>query len=134
MLKFSSKQLLIMQADLYAAEAKTILPRSQGIVSRDLRWAIPEGVFGKIFLRAGLFVKKMITAQGRVIGSGYRGVVKVLLFNHFDTELFSVEIGDIIAQVVFMKKFDGNFQKAQLYSELGETLRGEGGFGSTGKN
>ena len=120
--------------DLYAAEAKTILPRFQGIVSLDLRWIIPEGFYGKIFSRSGLFVKKMVTAQGGVIDSGYRGVVKVLLFNHVDTEPFSVEVGDRIAQVVFMKKFDVNFERVQWYSELEETLRGEGGFGSTGKN
>ena len=67
--------------DLYAAVSTNILPKSHAIVSLDLRWAIPKGFYGKIFSRSGLFV---ITAEAGVINSGYRGIAKILLFNHSD--------------------------------------------------
>ena len=89
--------------DLYAAEDKDISPRSNAIVSLDLRIAIPKGFFGKIFSRSGLFLNHKITAEAGVIDSGYRGMVHVLLFNHSD-EKFSVKVGQRIAQVVFFRK------------------------------
>ena len=61
--------------DLYAAENTSILPKSNAIVSLDLRWAIPKGFFGKIFSRSGLFLNHKITAEAGVIDSGYRGIV-----------------------------------------------------------
>ena len=75
--------------DLYAVEATNMLPKSHGIVSLDLRWAIPKGFYGKIFSRSGLFLNHLITAEAGVIDSGYRGIVNVLLFNHSE-EVFSV--------------------------------------------
>ena len=84
--------------DLYAAEDKDISPRSNAIVSLDLRIAIPKGFFGKIFSRSGLFSNHKITAE-----AGDRGIVHVLLFNHSD-EKFSVKVGQRIAQVVFFRK------------------------------
>ena len=86
--------------DLYAAEDVDILPRSNALVSLDLRIAILTGFFRKIFSRAELFVRHKITAKAGVIDPGYRGVVYVLLSNHSD-EKFSVRIGQRIAQVVF---------------------------------
>ena len=121
--------------DLYAAESKDILSNSNGVVSLDLRRVIPSGFYGKIFSRSGLFLLNKITVEGGMIDSGYREVVKVLLFNHSD-EVFSVKVGDRITQVVFMEKFDVNFEKIECSEILGEkmTIRGEGGFGSTGTN
>ena len=90
----------------------------------------------------------MITAEGGVINSDYRGIVKVLLINHHSSKPFEIEIGDRIAQVVFMKKFDVNFEQTsypELFGEttkgphahvselISKTIRGCGGFGSTGK-
>ena len=86
--------------DLYAAQDVDILPRSNAMVSLDLRVAIPTGFFGKIFSRSGLFVRHKITAEADVFDPGYRGVVYVLLFNHSD-EKFSVRVGQRIAQVAF---------------------------------
>ena len=87
--------------DLYAAEDVDILPKSNAMVSLDLRIAIPTGFFGKNFSRSGLFVRHKITAEADVIDHGYRGVVYVLLFNLSD-EKFSVRVGQRIAQVVFL--------------------------------
>ena len=119
--------------DSYTAVSTNILPKSHAVVSLDLRWAIPKGFYGKILSRSGLFVKHLITAEAGVINSGYRGIVKVLLFNHSD-EVFSVKIGDRIAQVVFIEKFDINFQMVQSREILDKFVRNEGGFGSNGTN
>ena len=119
--------------DLYAAEATNILPKSHGIVSLDWRWAIPKGFYGKIFSRSGLFLNYLITAEAGVIDSGFREIVKVLLFNHSE-EVFSVKIGNRIAQVVFMEKFDVNFDMVKCPEMLDKSVRNEGSFGSTGTN
>ena len=119
--------------DLQAAEATNMLPKSHGIVSFDLRWAIPKGFYGKISSRSGLFLNHLITAEAGVIDSGYRGIVKVLLFNHSE-EVFSVKIGNRIAQVVFMEKFDVNFDMVKCPEMLDKSVRNEGSFGSTGTN
>ena len=70
-----------------------------------------------------------ITAEAGVIDSGYRGIVQVLLFNHFD-EVFSVKIGQRIAQVVFLEQFDVKFEMVQSADQLPKSVRNEGGFGS----
>ena len=115
--------------DLYAAENKEILPNSNAIVLLDLRIAIPKGFFGKIFSRSGLFLNNKITAEAGEIDYGYRGIVHVLLFNHSD-EVFSVKIGQRIAQVVFLENFDVKFEMAQSADLLPKSVRNEGGFGS----
>lgn len=70
-----------------------------------------------------------------MINSGYRAVAKVLLFNHSDED-FSVKVGDRIAQLVFMDKFDVNFKKIECSEILAEktTIKDEEGFSSTGTN
>ena len=66
-----------------------------------------------------------------MIDSGYPRIVHVLLLNHSD-EVFSVKIGQRIAQVVFLEKFDVKFEMAQSPDLLPKSVRNEGGFGSTG--
>ena len=68
-----------------------------------------------------------------MIDSGCRGIVQVLLFNHSD-DVFSVKIGQRIAQVVFLEKFDVKFEMVQSADLLPKSVRNEGGFGSTGNN
>ena len=65
--------------DLFAAEIKTILPKSTDAISLDLRWAIPSGFYGNVFPRSGILKEYFVT---RVIDSDYRGIVQVLLVNH----------------------------------------------------
>ena len=134
--------------DLYAAEAKTILSKDLRILSLELRWEIPGDFYGKIFSRSGLLVRHMITAEGGVIDSDCRGIVKVLLINHHSSKPFEIEIGEAIANVDFMKKYDVNFEQTTYPELLGETTKGPhahvsellsktkrgcGRFGSTGK-
>ena len=87
----------------------------------------------KIFSRSGLFLNHLVTVEGGVIDSDYRGIVKVILFNHSD-QPFSVKIGHRIAQVVFMEKFNVRFEMVQSRDILKKTDRNEGDFGSSGNN
>lgn len=114
--------------DLYAAEKKEIFPWSNASISLDFKIAISIGFFGKIFSRSGLCLKENISAVAGVIGSDYRGIVKVILFNDSDKK-FSVEVGQRIAQMVFLEKFDVEFTCVQV---LSETDRQISGFGSSG--
>ena len=117
--------------DLYAAETKTFLPNSADTVSIELRWAIPSGFFGKIFPRSSILKDHLVTVDAGVIDSDFRGIVEALLVNH-SKKTYTVRTGDRIAQVVFIEKFDVNFQKVTKKSLLGITKRGSRGFGSTG--
>ena len=117
--------------DLYAAETKTFLPNSADTVSIELRWAIPSGFFGKIFPRSSILKDHLVTVDAGVIDSDFRGIVEALLVNH-SKKTYTVRTGDRIAQVVFIEKFDVNFQKVTKKSLLGITKRGSHGFGSTG--
>ena len=91
--------------------------------------AIPEGNYGRIAPRSGLAAKHSIDVGAGVIDSDYRGEVKVLLFNLSDTD-FEVKPGDRIAQLIIEKYTMTEIQEVE--GKLDDTVRGEGGFGSTG--
>ena len=114
--------------DLFAAQAMTLFPNSCESVSLDCIWEIPKGYYGKIYPHSNL-VKKMITAGAGLIDADYRGIVEMLIVNHSEVA-FTVRAGDRVAQVVFVKRIDADFQKIEKKG-LSKTKRGEGGFGST---
>ena len=116
-------------ADLIASEKTVIRARGRSLVGTGIRLEIPEGYVGLIWPRSGLAIKKGIDCGAGVIDSCYRGEIKVLLFNHSDTE-FQIEPGDRIAQILIQK-----VERVQFIpvNELSETTRSKGGFGSTGK-
>ena len=116
-------------ADLTASQKMLIPPRDRLLVTTGIRLEIPEGYVGLIWPRSGLAVKKGIDCGAGVIDSHYRGEVKVLLFNHSDSE-FQVEQGDRIAQLLIQKVERVEFLPAD---QLSETTRSQMGFGSTGK-
>ena len=119
--------------DLFAAHAKTILPGQSAMISLDLRWAIPKGFCGRILSRSSLITNHNVTVEGGLINSDFRGIVNVIIMNHHSSKCFTVREGERLAQVVFVRRFDAEFQKVEKVSELGITERLEGGFGSTGK-
>ena len=73
-------------------------------------------------------VKKIVDAG--LIDADYRGIVEMLILNHSEAA-FTVHVGDRVAQVVFVKRIDADFQKVEK-KDLSKTKQGEGGFGSTG--
>ena len=116
-------------ADLIASEKSVIRARGRSLVGTGTRLEIPKGYVGLIWQRSGLAIKKGIDCGAGVIDSCYRGEIKVLLFNHSDTE-FQIEPGDRIAQILIQKVSRAQFIPV---SKLSETIRSEDGFGSTGK-
>ena len=120
-------------ADLYACleEAVTILPGESVFVPTGLAMEIPEGYFGGIFARSGLSSKEGLRPANcvGVVDADYRGEVKVALHN--DGEVVrEIKAGQKIAQLVVVPFLGVEFDEVE---ELSETVRGVGGFGSTGK-
>ena len=101
------------------------------LVPTGLRLEIPQGYEVQIRPRSGLALKHGITLPNSpgTIDSDYRGPLGVILLNAGD-QPFTVNHGDRIAQMVVAPVVQAQFE---LVSELGETARGEGGFGSTGR-
>ncbi len=102
------------------------------IVPTGLKVAIPEGYEIQVRPRSGLAIKKgigVLNSPG-TIDADYRGEIGIIMINH-SNELFEIKKGDRIAQIVFNKFEHATWQQVD---ELPETARGEGGFGSTGKD
>ena len=118
--------------NVFAAETKTFLPNSVDIISLELRWAIPNGFHGKLFPRSGILREHFVSIDAGVIDADFRGIIQVLVLNQGLQKTFTVRTGDRIAQVVFMEKFNANFHRVTDKHLLGQTKRGNDGFGSTG--
>jgi dUTP pyrophosphatase len=117
--------------DLYAAEAVEIGPGERASVGTGVAVAIPEGHAGLVVPRSGLAARSgisLVNAPG-LIDSGYRGELRVLLLNTDRDQPFSLEPGDRIAQLVIVAVAAAE----PVEAELDETVRGAGGFGSTGR-
>ncbi|EMR71696.1 putative deoxyuridine 5 -triphosphate nucleotidohydrolase protein [Eutypa lata UCREL1] len=114
--------------DLYAAKETTIPARGKALVDTDIAIAVPAGTYGRIAPRSGLASKHFIDTGAGVIDADYRGQVKVLLFNHGEAD-FGVVEGDRVAQLVVERIYTPDVVEV---AELEESVRGAGGFGSTG--
>ena len=90
----------------------------------------PKTPDGRIAPRSGLAAKHFIDTGAGVIDADYRGPVKVLLFNHADAD-YAVQEGDRVAQLIIERIYTPEVVEVQ---ELEESVRGAGGFGSTGTN
>ncbi|KAI1376372.1 deoxyuridine 5'-triphosphate nucleotidohydrolase [Hypoxylon crocopeplum] len=116
--------------DLYASRATTIPSRGKILVDTDIAIAVPAGTYGRVAPRSGLASKHFIDTGAGVIDADYRGPVKVLLFNHSDAD-FAVAEGDRVAQLIVERIYTPDVVEVQ---QLEESVRGAGGFGSTGTN
>ncbi|BDD54509.1 Deoxyuridine 5'-triphosphatenucleotidohydro lase [Monascus purpureus] len=114
--------------DLYSAKETVIPAKGKALVDTGLSIAVPEGTYGRIAPRSGLAAKHFIDTGAGVIDADYRGEVKVLLFNFSDVD-FSIKQGDRIAQLVLERIYT---PEVLVVDQLEETIRGAGGFGSTG--
>jgi len=108
----------------------TLKPMERALVPTGIHIEIPMGYEAQVRARSGLAIKHGISLVNGIgtIDSDYRGEVKVILINLGDKE-FVINNGDRIAQMVFIKHEQADFE---LVEELGNTERGEGGFGHTG--
>ena len=109
----------------------SILPQKSELIPTGLSIAIPDNAEVQIRPRSGLAVKNNISVLNTpgTVDSDYRGELKVILYNHGNKE-FIVNNEDRIAQMVLTPIIKANFEEVE---NLPETIRGKGGFGSTGK-
>ena len=119
-------------ADLYAllAEELVIAPGETVMIHTGLAAEIPEGYAGFVFARSGLASKRGLAPANKVgvVDSDYRGEWMVALHNH-SLAPQTVAPGERIAQMVIMPYLTAQFVEV---AELSDTVRGAGGFGSTG--
>ncbi len=119
--------------DLMANINETIIipPKTSKLIPTGLSVAIPNDCEIQIRPRSGLAAKSNISVLNTpgTIDSDYRGELKIILYNHGDND-FKVNNNDRIAQMVLVPILKMNLEETE---DLPETLRGSGGFGSTGK-
>lgn len=115
--------------DLYSPVDVTLPANALTRVPLGICMAIPEGHFGKINSRSSLTVNNRLHVGAGLIDSDYRGEVTVVLDNLSNTP-YNIKQGERIAQIVIQKYEVLNVVEVD---ELDSTVRGEGGFGSTGK-
>ena len=120
-------------ADLYALTdgPMTIAPGATVFVHTGVAMAIPRGYVGLVYARSGLASKQGLAPANKVgvIDADYRGEVMVALHNHSNAER-RIACGERIAQLVVAPFLKAEFEETD---ELSDTVRGAGGFGSTGK-
>ncbi|WP_232843292.1 dUTP diphosphatase [Corynebacterium hindlerae] len=118
-------------ADLHAAESVTIAPGERALIGTGIAIALPLGTVGLIHPRSGLAAKHGISIVNTpgTVDADYRGELKVCLINLDPREPFTVERGDRIAQLVVQRVELVDFEEVD---SLDETVRGSGGYGSTG--
>ena len=108
-----------------------IKPHESALIPTGISIAIPQDMEIQIRPRSGLAAKSNISVLNTpgTIDSDYRGEIKIILFNHGKEE-FTVNNNDRIAQMVLIPILKVEFEEVE---DLPETIRGSGGFGSTGK-
>jgi dUTP pyrophosphatase len=118
-------------ADVCAAAALTLNPGERALVPTGFCYELPAGFEMQIRPRSGLALKHGVTVLNTpgTLDADYRGELKVLLINH-GREPFEIKRGERIAQIVIAPVSRATFTES---TQLGESARGEGGFGSTGK-
>ena len=118
-------------ADLYASEDAVIGAGETKFVHTGIAVELPQGTVGLVYARSGMACKQDLAPANKVgvIDADYRGEIMVALHNH-GKETRKIEAGDRIAQFVIAPYYTAEFLEAE---ELSDTVRGGGGFGSTGK-
>ena len=108
----------------------SIPPGRTALIPTGFAVAVPSGYEAQIRPRSGLALRYAVSLPNSpgTIDSDYRGEIQVILINH-GTEVFTVQDGERIAQMVFQPVLRVSWEAAE---ELSDTERGEGGFGSTG--
>lgn len=116
-------------ADLHSIVHRVIAPGERMLIKTGVAIALQTNTFAEIRGRSGLAFKKGIGILGGIIDSDYRGEIGVILHNT-SNDVFEVEVGDRIAQLLILPVFRANFIKSTALST--STERGANGFGSTG--
>jgi dUTP pyrophosphatase len=126
--KFKAPRIGDVGYDIYSNERMYIAPSNRVLVPTGLYLEIPIGVFGLIKDRSSMALKQLYVNAG-IIDPNYRGEILVALENR-GKEYQTVEKADRVAQMIFLPYFTPS---PVCITELSDTERGEGGFGSTGE-
>lgn len=127
-----------MAYDLFTPETVTIpkfdpnLGVGSALINTLVAVTPPEGYAIVFRSRSGLACKQGLTVEAGEIDGDYRGLLKVLLYNHSGVD-YTIEAGERIGQARFVKVYDIQDEVVEQYPDPDETSRGAGGFGSTGK-
>ncbi|MGW9626520.1 dUTP diphosphatase [Microbacterium sp. NPDC055521] len=118
-------------ADLVSTEAVRLEPGERALIGTGVRIALPEGYAAFVVPRSGLAAKHGITVVNSpgTVDAGYRGEIRVSLLNTDSREAYDVAVGDRIAQLIVMPVVQARFEPVD---DLPDSVRGDGGFGSTG--
>ena len=120
-------------ADLYACleEPVTIAPGETRFIPTGIALEVPEHCAGLVYARSGLACKRGLAPANKVgvIDSDYRGEIFVVLYNH-GNQAQTIESGERIAQIIITPVLQPGYE---MVKNLSDTVRGEGGFGSSGK-
>lgn len=116
-------------ADLRCAEEETVTITSGNnkLVKTGVKIELPNDIMASVHPRSGLAKNGVVAITG-IIDCGYRGEIKVNLINHSNEDV-TISPGERIAQLVFNPVIRPNFEQVE---KITESVRGEGGFGSTG--
>jgi dUTP pyrophosphatase len=118
-------------ADLVTTVDVTLAPGERAMVPTGIALALPEGFVALVHPRSGLAARhglSIVNTPG-TIDAGYRGEIKVMLINHDPKEPIELRRGDRIAQLVVQRFEQARFVDVEV---LPESVRGAGGYGSTG--
>jgi len=115
--------------DLFSTEDVSLQPLQRKVVKTGIKLSIPSGFYGRVAPRSGLAVKNGVDVLAGVIDSGYNGEIGVVLINTDKFESVNLPKSSRIAQLIFEKCEDMNFETV-LSLDVSE--RDAGGFGSTG--
>jgi len=115
--------------DVFSPVEVTVPKRGDCLIPLDLRFEIPFGWDLSVYNKSGISTKKKLTKGAELIDSDYRGTVHIHFFNNSDNDVH-IKIGDKIAQLVMREVWMGELEKSNNIET--ETIRGAGGFGSTG--
>ena len=119
-------------ADLYNLDTPVIIePHATVLIHTGIAMEIPEGYCGLIFARSGLASKRGLAPANKVgvVDADYRGEIMVALHNHTNVPA-TVDAGERLAQIAIVPFLKCEFD---VVDELSDTVRGAGGFGSTGR-
>ena len=124
-----------LRAALPQGETWTLAPGERRLLPTGLAMAIPQGFEGQVRPRSGLAFKHGVTVLNApgTIDADYRGEVQVVLINHGAVP-FDIQRGDRIAQFLLAPVPDWDWRPESDPAALGDTQRGEGGYGSTGRS
>lgn len=121
-----------MAYDLIAPSSELVPVGHSALINTLVAVTIPKGYAMILGSRSGMAAKEGITVEAGWIDEDYRGMIKVLLYNHTDKEYWT-KPGQRIAQALLIKTHRVKEIKSFTYPDTKSTKRGSGGFGSTGK-